>query len=488
MEWHEVVVVGAGISGIGAAVRLAGAGIDDVLLLEAADDFGGTWRANTYPGCACDVPSRLYSYSFAPNPGWTRTFANQPEILDYVRGTAEEHGLRDRTRFGVRMEDARWDTGSSTWRLTTTAGDLECRFLVAAAGPWNEPAVPAIPGLDAFPGPVFHSARWDHDVDLRGKRVAVVGSGASAVQFVPEIAPDVARLHLFQRTAQWVLPKPDHAVPGLQRWALGAVPGLRAGSRAVEYAAMELVGLALRNPRYVGILQSAGAAYLRAVVRDPELRAKLTPDYLLGCKRLLFSNTYLQSLTRPHVEVHATEVTSVEGSTVRAADDSSAEVDAIVLGTGFHILDMPLAQHVHDGEGRSLDDHWGGSPEAYLGTLVPGFPNAFLLLGPSLGTGHTSAFTILEAQLDLVVDAVTAARHDDAAVEVRREVHDAYVTAVQSAIPGTVYDGRHCRSYYVDRNGRNSFSWPWSTGRLVDEVGSFRREDVHLVPTPVPVA
>jgi len=487
MEWHEVVVVGAGISGIGAAIRLAEAGIGDVVLLEAADDIGGTWRANTYPGCACDVPSRLYAYSFAPNPSWSRTFATQPEVLRYVRGVAEQHGLRGRIRFGTRMEDARWDATEGQWLLTTSRGEMACRFLVAAAGPWNEPNIPAIPGLESFPGPAFHSARWDHGVDLTGRRVAVVGSGASAVQFVPEIQPDVARLHLYQRTAQWVLPKPDHAIPALQRWAMGAVPGLRAGSRGLEYGAMELVGLALRHPRWVGLLQAVGSAYLRAVVRDPDLRAALTPDYTLGCKRLLFSNTYLQSLTRPNVEVHASAVTEVAGSTVRAADGSAAEVDVLVLGTGFRILDMPLADHVRDGAGRSLADHWGGSPEAYLGTLVPGFPNAFLLLGPSLGTGHTSAFAILEAQLDLVTAAITEAREADAVLEVRRPVHDEYVAAVQAALPATVYNAGHCRSYYFDRNGRNSFSWPWSTRRLVDEVGTFRRDDVDLSPVPAPV-
>lgn len=469
---HEVVVVGAGPSGIGAAIRLRRAGVSDLVVLEKADDFGGTWRANTYPGCACDVPSALYSFSFEPNPEWTRAFAGQPEILDYLRGIARRHELEKVTRFGTEMTQARWD--GDRWRVRTNRGELTARFLVAGAGPWNEPLVPAIDGLDGFDGPVFHSSQWDHGVDFSGKRVAVLGSGASAVQFVPEIVPLVSRLHLFQRTAQWVLPKPDYPVPSPVRRTMRRVPALQRWLRSVEYAGMETMGTGFRHPRLMRVLEYAGRAHLRATVPDPALRARLTPTYTLGCKRLLLSNNYYQALARKNVDVHATAVAEVRDNQVVGADGSTADVDVVILGTGFRILDMPIADRVFDGAGRSLADHWSGSPQAFRGTLAAGFPNAFLLLGPNLGTGHTSAFTILEAQLDLLVSAITEARQRGwASLDVRPEVQDRFNAEVQAALPGTVYNSGGCSSYYLDENGKNSFSWPWSTGRMRREVPRF---------------
>ncbi|GAB3853020.1 NAD(P)/FAD-dependent oxidoreductase [Nocardioides maradonensis] len=475
MTHHDVIVIGAGISGIAAAVKLREAGVDDVVILEKADTYGGTWRANTYPGCACDVPSNLYSFSFAPNSEWSRVYGTQPEILAYVDRVARDHGLEEITRFGVEMTGAAWDPAAERWVLDTTEGELTARFVVAAAGPWNEPKIPDLPGLTGFPGAIFHSARWNHDYDLTGKRVAVIGTGASAVQFVPEIQPQVAELHLFQRTAHWVLPKVDHPVPDAEKWVKRNVPLFERALGAVEYAAMETVGLAFHRPRpFMKVLQKVGEAYLRAVVRDEELRTKLTPTYLLGCKRILFSNSYLQSLTRPNVEVHATGVAEVRGSTVVGSDGSEAEVDAIILGTGFHILDMPVADLVRGADGHTLAEHWQGSPEAYLGTTVTGFPNAFVVLGPSLGTGHTSAFTIAEAQVAFVVEAIVAARREGwATLDTRAEAQAAYVDEVQSALVGTAYNASSCHSYYIDANGRNSFSWPWSTGELVRRVSRF---------------
>lgn len=479
---HEVVVIGAGISGICAAIKLAEAGVEDVLIVEKAETFGGTWRANTYPGCACDVPSGLYSFSFAPNSEWSRLFATQPEILAYVDRVAREHGLADRTRFGVQVLGARWDESARLWRLDTGDGELTARFVVSAAGPWNEPRVPEIPGLAEFPGEVFHSARWNHDYDLRGKRVAVVGTGASAVQFVPEIQKEVVALHLFQRTAQWVLPKLDHPVPRIEKRVMRRVPFAHKALRSVEYTLMEGLGVAFRNPRpLMQTVQSVGSAYLRAVVRDPQLRAKLTPDYLLGCKRILFSNSYLQSLTKDNVDVHATAVAEFRGNTVIGADGSTAEVDAVILGTGFHILDTPLADIVRGADGRTMAEHWQGSPEAYLGTVTTGFPNAFTVLGPSLGTGHSSAFAILEAQVDFLVSAIASARRRGWAIlDVRPEVQARYVDQVQSALAGTVYNAGGCQSYYLDANGRNSFSWPWSTGELTRRVSAFDPDDFTI--------
>ncbi|MFD6056619.1 flavin-containing monooxygenase [Rhodococcus wratislaviensis] len=474
MKHYDILIVGAGISGIGAAIRLKQSGIDNFAVLEKGDALGGTWRDNTYPGCACDVPSALYSYSFAPNREWSRLFAGQEEIRQYIERTAAEHGVPAHVKFGTEMQRAQWSEQSRRWTVDTSAGTFTANAVIAAAGPWNEPLVPAIPGLDTFTGEVFHSSRWNHTYDLTGKRVAVVGTGASAVQFVPAIQPTVESLHLYQRTAQWVLPKPDHTLPGVERAILRRVPGAIRALRRIEYAIMESLGLGFRHPWILRVIQQVGKAQLRAQVRDPKLRKALTPDYTLGCKRLLLSNTYYPALTRPNVEVHANAVQSVRGNVVVGSDGAEREVDAIIFGTGFHILDMPIGSRVFDGEGRSLDDHWKGSPQAYLGTTVAGFPNAFVLLGPALGTGHTSAFMILEAQLEYLIQAVTQARNNGwTRMEPRREVQDAFNARVQEALATTVYNAGGCQSYFLDVNGRNSFNWPWSTDRMRQRLGRF---------------
>ncbi|MFI9386917.1 flavin-containing monooxygenase [Kutzneria sp. NPDC052558] len=465
---HEVVVIGAGASGIGAAVRLLDQGIRDFVVLEKGNAVGGTWRDNTYPGCGCDVPSRLYSYTFAPNPEWSRVFAKQREILAYLGDTATRFGVDEHLRLGVEVHAARWDATALRWRLSTSDGDLTARAIIAAAGPWHTPNLPDIPGLQGFDGPVFHSSRWDHDVDLAGRRVAVVGSGASAVQFVPAIAPVVRQLHLFQRTPQWVLPKPDHHIPRVERRLLRWHRAL-AALRGLEYRALESLGFAFRRPRAQPLLRAVAKAHIRRAISDSSLRRKVTPDYPVGCTRPLVSNDYYPALTRPNVQVHATGVAEVRGNTVVAADGTTAEVDAIVLGTGFRILDLPIAERVFDADGASLADHWQGSPQAYLGTTVAGFPNLFLVLGPSVGIIN-SAFVLIEAQLTYIMSAL---RHLRTSLEVRRPVQDAFNARVQAALPGTAYNAGGCRSYYIDANGRNSFSWPWSTERLVELLGRF---------------
>jgi len=482
----DVIVIGAGISGIGAAIKLAEDGFD-FLVLEKADRIGGTWRDNTYPGCACDVPSALYSYSFAPNPEWTRAFAGQAEILAYVRAVAARFGVEKHVRFGVELVAARYVAEEARWHLETNVGRFTANAVVAAAGPWHEPKIPPIPGRASFTGEVFHSARWNHRYDLRGKRVAVVGTGASAVQFVPEIAKVTGRLHVYQRTAQWVLPKPDHFVPAAERAVMRAFPAAQRALRRAEYAGLEAFGLGFRKPWIMKQIQKIGEWHLRRAVHDRALRAKLTPDYTLGCKRLLMSNAYYPALARPNVEVHAAEVTRLEGNRVHASDGTVTEVDALVFGTGFHILDMPLATRVFDARGKSLSETWSGSPRAYLGTTVPGYPSFFLLLGPSLGTGHSSAFSILEAQLAYVMDGLRKMRTFAlTTVDVRPEVMAAYFADVQAAVVGTVYVNGGCMSYYLDENGKNTFAWPWSTPELEARIRDFDLDayDVSCAPRP----
>ncbi|GLZ31565.1 cyclohexanone monooxygenase [Lentzea sp. NBRC 105346] len=449
-------MIGAGPAGIGAAIRLREQGFD-VEVLEKSHDLGGTWRDNTYPGCACDIPSSLYSYSFAPDT-WSRAFAGQAEILAYLRRTASKHGIEP--RYGVEVESAEWD--GARWVVN---GEITARAIVSATGPWHEPLIPDLPG--DFGGEVFHSARWNHDYDLTNKRVAVVGTGASAIQFVPEIQPLVERLYLFQRTPAWVLPKPTLKLP-----------------RKVVYGLLELFSFGFRHPACMKVVQQLGVLTLARAIKDRELRSALTPDFVLGCKRLLMSNTYYPALTRPNVEVLPHAVREFTANGVIGGDGVERKLDALIFATGFHFSDPPIAKKVTAG-GRSLADVWQGSPQAYLGTSVHGFPNLFLLLGPNLGTGHSSAFTIIETQLNYITSALRSMRDRDwPVVDVRPEVQEAFNTEVQRALQRTVYNAGGCVSYYLDANGRNSTMWPWSTIRMTRRIREFAPDD-YLTSTAV---
>ncbi|MFI5980687.1 flavin-containing monooxygenase [Streptomyces sp. NPDC051555] len=470
----RVVVVGAGFSGIGAAIRLRQAGLRDVLVLEKGAQLGGTWRENTYPGCACDVPSTLYSYSFTPGAAWSRVFAEQREIHAYLRTTAEQYGLGDVLRCGVHVREARWDPTAGRWLLETSEGPYSASVLVLATGPWHVPRPLDVPGIEGFAGPVLHTARWDHGVDLTGRRVAVVGSGASAVQVLPAIEARAAAVHLFQRTAQWVLPKPDLPVPAAFNRALDRLPGARRALRAGQYTLQEGFGFAFRHPRVAGLLEVGARAHLRLAVRDRGVREALTPDYRLGCKRLLTSSTFYRALSRPHVHLHPTAVTAVRGNEVIGADGSTAATDVLVTATGFRVGELPLAAGLYGADGRTLHEAWDGAPQAYLGTSVSGFPNLFLLLGPNLLGGSTSAITVLEAQLTYLTAALAHLdRGGHRALDVRPGVQAAHNAAVQEALRTTVYDSGGCTSYYFSASGRNTFAWPWSTGRLVRRLNRF---------------
>ncbi|MFI9106058.1 flavin-containing monooxygenase [Streptomyces fildesensis] len=484
VEDVRVVVVGAGFSGIGAAIRLREAGFRDVVILEKASQLGGTWRENTYPGCACDVPSTLYSYSFAPDTAWSRVFAGQPEIHAYLRTTAERYGLGDALRCGVQVRGARWDPAAGRWLLETSDGPYRAAVLVLATGPWHVPRHLDVPGIEDFPGPVLHTARWDHTVDLTGRRVAVVGSGASAVQVVPAIADRAAAVHLFQRTAQWVLPKPDLPVPAVFNRLLDRLPGARTTLRGGQYALQEGFGYAFRHPPIARLIESGARAHLRLAVGDRDLRESLTPDYRLGCKRLLTSSTFYRALAQPHVHLHPTAVTAVHGDEVAGADGTVTQADVLITATGFRIGELPLAQRLYGKDGRTLHETWGGEPQAHLGTTVSGFPNLFLLLGPNLLGGSTSAITVLEAQLSYLTAALTHLdRSGHQVLDVRPAAQAAHNTAVQEALRTTVYNSGGCTSYYFSPSGRNTFAWPWSTGRLIHRLSRFD-SDSYVCDTP----
>lgn len=486
----RVAVIGAGMSGIGAAIHMRRAGIEDFVVLERGSEPGGTWRDNTYPGCACDVPTALYSYSFAPKPDWSRAFAPQEEIRRYLHGVAAEHGVADRIRCDADVLAAEWDQGRRRWLIETSAGHYAAQVLVSATGPWSEPVIPDLPGLDSFEGKVFHSSRWDHEHPFEGARVATIGSGASAVQFVPEIQPKVESLTVFQRTAHWVLPKVDRPLGRRAHAIFRRYPASQRALRGGLYGTSEMIGVAMRNPRLLAPLQAAGRRHLRRSVPDPELRRILTPDYTIGCKRLLFSNEWYQALSQPNVDVVPHAVEEVRPHGVVGADGIERAVDTIVLGTGFTITDLPIAARVRGREGRSLEDTWKGSPTGYLGSVVHGFPNFFVLLGPNIGNGHSSAFMLSETQIGYMVDALRKMSSGNlGSVEVRAETQERFNAEVQSRLAGTVWNAGGCMSYYLDANGRNSTMFPGSTFELRRRLGRFDLADYDAqVEKPAPIA
>ena len=483
----ETAIVGSGFSGLAMAARLKRDGRDDFIILEKAEDVGGTWRENTYPGCRCDVPSHVYSLSFAPNPDWSSTFSSQPEIQAYLQRVARDQGLIDHMRFGCELELVAWDADALRWRLETSRGPLTARFLITSAAPLHEPKLPQIPGLGEFDGTVFHSATWNHEHDLRGERVAVIGTGASAIQFVPQIQPEVEKLHLFQRTAPWVMPRRDRAIGRLERGIYRRFPALQKAMRGAIYWGREAFAIPMIRVALAPLLRRVGEAHLRRSVPDPQLRAKLTPDYLPGCKRILVANDYLPSLSNPNVEVVCDGIEEIRGRTIVSVDGGEREVDTIILGTGFHVLDMPIAERIRDGLGRSLADHWEGSPQAHRGTAVAGFPNFFFLLGPNTGLGHNSVVYMAEAQVGYIAQALEHARAGGAeTLEIEAGVQRDWNESIQRKMKGTVWTEGGCQSWYIDRNGLNTSLWPDFSFRFARALKQFEPVEyrLHSVPSP----
>lgn len=460
-EHHRVVVIGAGFAGIGMAVQLRRRGIDDFVVCERNGQIGGTWFEHTYPGCGCDIPTHLYSYSFARNPNWSRLFPKQAEILDYLHAIAREHGIDDHIRLGCPVEQCRWDDAARAWQVDTAQGRLSCDVLVSAIGATGEPAEPEIPGLDEFGGHRFHSARWDWDHDLTGERVGVIGTGPAAAQFVPKIRRHVEHLTVFQRTPPWVLPHFDRPLVGAERLLYRFAPPAQAIQRQLFFAMYEACGIGFRGrTELVAPIEAIGRRHLRRQVADPLLRQKLTPHYRFGCKRPILSNSYYPALASDNVDVVTEPIARVDGSAVVTADGARHELDTLISAIGYRYARGQSAERIVGVGGRTLADAWERSPRAYLGTTVPGFPNFFILLGPN-SIGINSVIYSLESQIAYAIDALRRMERDGLArVEVQPDALERYVRECDERSAGSVWTDGGCKAYYTDDDGRNYAIYP----------------------------
>lgn len=487
IERYETVIVGAGFSGLGMAIKLKEAGHTDFVVLDKATEVGGTWQVNTYPGCACDVPSRLYSFSFAQNPNWSRAYSPQPEIFAYLRDLADRYGLRPYLRLGTTFLGAAWDDAQGLWEVQLAGGKrLWAKFLVSAMGGLSRPMIPKLPGLETFEGTSFHSQQWNHAYPLEGKRVAVIGTGASAIQFVPQIAPKVEKLELFQRTPPWIIPRPDRAFSGFEKSALAAFPPLLWLLRFFVYVTMELRLIAfIHFPKLMRLGEKLALRHLESQVADPALRKTLTPDFSMGCKRVLISNDYFPALTRPNVSVVTSGIREVRAHSIVTADGVEHPVDCIVFGTGFRTTDFIEGIEIRGRTGVTLEETWKNGMEAYLGTTVAGFPNLFLLTGPNTGIGHTSLLIMIEAQLAYVIDAIRlVTKRALKSVEVKPEAQRAFIAEIDRDSVGTAWTSG-CKSWYLDAAGRNRVVWPQFTFNFARRTRRFDVARYHC-ETPAP--
>ncbi|MGH3616141.1 MAG: flavin-containing monooxygenase [Pseudonocardia sp.] len=461
MQAPKIVIVGAGFGGVAAAIELRSHGLHDITILDGAPELGGTWFHNSYPGSACDVPSHLYSFSYAQRRDWTRLCSPRHEILDYLRGVARDHGVDRLVVPNAAVTACTWDDGARRWTVATADGrSVEGDAVVLATGQLHKPAFPRIEGTESFRGNTFHSARWDHGYDLRGKRVAVIGTGASAVQFVPEIAPDVARLVVFQRTANWLLQRKNRPYPAVIRAAIRHIPGLQACRRRFMFSYCESLTAMIRHPATIGrIGHLRASSFMRLQLKDPEVRRKAWPDYTFGCKRVLFSSSFLPALQRPDVDLVTEKITHMTATAVVTADGREHEVDCVIYGTGFETDEFIVPMKVVGARGHALAEVWAGGAHAHLGITVPGFPSMFVMYGPNTNTSGGSIIVYLEAQARYLRQAIQHVRdRGAAAIDVRPEVEAASDREVQSRFVGTAWT--RCNSWYRDRSGRVVANWP----------------------------
>lgn len=476
----RALIIGTGFSGLGMAIALQKRGVD-FLILEKANDIGGTWRDNTYPGCACDIPSHMYSFSFEPKPDWRHMWSLQPEIFDYLKGVADKYGLRRYVRFDSHVERAHWDDDESAWHVFTADGDeYVAQFLISGAGALHIPLVPEFAGLDEFEGESFHSAQWNHDVDITGKRVAVIGTGASAIQLVPAIVDQVAELQVYQRTPPWVMPRPNNALPEWIRRVFTEVPGTRALTRLGIYWAHEVVGFGMtKQPALLRVGSWLGKWNIRRSVKDRELRRKLTPDYRAGCKRILNSDTYYGGIANPKTEVVTDRIDRFTANGIKTADGRERPVDVVVFATGFHVTDSYTYVDIKGPGGEDLVDRWNREGvEAHRGIAVADMPNLFFLLGPNTGLGHNSVVFMIEAQIRYVAQAIAAV--DKAGVKAlapKRSAQDEFNRQLHADLDRSVWSTGGCSSWYMDSHGRNRTLWGGMTWQYWLATRRLRRSE-----------
>lgn len=463
----NVLILGAGMSGLCMGIKLKERGIDDFLILEKSHGVGGTWLDNTYPGCGCDVPSHLYCYSFEPNPGWSHKWSEQPEILDYFEHCAEKYGLVPHIHFDTEVTTMHFDEANGAWQVATRAGEeFEARCVVSGLGQLNRPQYPDIPGLAGFAGTMFHSARWNHEHDLTGERVAVIGNGASAIQFIPRIAPEVKELTIYQRSAKWVLPRNDHPYSGFRKWVFRALPFTERFYRNYIYWMLEMRFFGFhKGSRFGKLIERACRKYLEEQITDPELRRILTPDYPVGCQRILISDDYYQSLNRDNVRVETRGIARIAPEGVVTADGTEHPADTLILATGFEATGFLEPVKVTGRNGLDLHEHWRDGAEAYLGVAVAGFPNLFILYGPNTNLGHNSIIYMVEAQVQYVRKLIERLlKKDLKAIEVREDVQDRYNQKIQEEMHDTVWE-EECGSWYKTASGKVTNNWPTWTFR-----------------------
>ncbi len=502
----QIAIIGTGFSGLGMAIKLKEAGYNDFVILEQSDDIGGTWHQNHYPGCACDVQSALYSFSFEQNPNWSRMYAQQHEIKAYLKHCAEKYGLMKHIRLNTHVAGARFDENRQRWTLETSdapalwaymqdkgmkPGDrldrtdkslpefstLKADILVSGMGGLSTPAYPEIKGIESFTGKRFHSQDWDHDYDLRGKRVAVIGTGASAIQFVPEVAKQAARVDLYQRTPPWIMPKPDRAIRPLEKRLFRVFPQTLNAFRQSIYWSLEARVLGfVGNPRILKLGELQARRHIRSQISDKALRRKVTPDFHFGCKRVLISNNYYPALAQDHVDVVTEGIREVQGNTVIDGQGNERQVDCIIYGTGFRAQDPIPAGMIFGRNGQDLLDAWKDGAEAYKGTTVSGFPNFFMLMGPNTGLGHSSMVYMIESQIQYVLDALQHMRRQQwTSIDVKPDAQSRYNASVHARLGDSVWQ-TGCKSWYVNENGKNTTLWPGFTWQFRNQTRRFDSE------------
>lgn len=483
---HRIAIIGAGFGGIGTGIRLRDHGEEDFVIFDKAGGVGGTWWVNRYPGCACDVPSHLYSLSFALNPDWTRRFAPRAEIQAYLERLVDEHRLASRIHLNTEITEAVWDDRTARWRLTDQHGQrVTTEFLISAIGALSRPAWPDIPGLERFRGTLVHSQQWSDDLDLAGRKVAVIGTGATAAQLVPEIAGRVERLDLYQRTPSWILPRPDRAISPRWRRAYRRWPWLQKLARFSIWAVSELRVPALVRHRSLAAGHRLLAHRLRRrQIGDPDLRRKLAPDYDIGCKRVILSSDFYPALTRDNVELVTSPISHIETDAIVDAEGRRRPVEALVLATGFRATD-PVPEGLITGrDGIDLARAWRDGPAAYKGTTIAGFPNFFTLLGPNTGLGHNSVVMMIESQIRYVLAAIEhATRNDLEKLEVSERAQAEWNRELARRLQGTVWNDGGCRSWYLHpESGRNTTIWPGFTLGFRRRLGRFDVDAYHWFP------